>query len=87
MLAHIYSYCDVKTLVVLSLVSFGSWEMAAPILYEHVELTSLDAIKALLFLVRVFAISFNGDPPRADLESAGVSPIVIAGRRSSDRSP
>lgn len=51
MLAQIYAYCDTPTLAALSLVSYGSWELAGPILYETVELTSLDGMKALLFLV------------------------------------
>lgn len=37
----------------LSLVSFASWETASPILYEHVELKSLDGMKTLFFLVSV----------------------------------
>ena len=56
MLAHIYSYCDTPTLAVLSLVSFGSWEMASPPLYEHVEITSLDSLKPLFFLVRLIRL-------------------------------
>lgn len=51
MLAHIFSYCDVSTLAVLSLVSFGSWELASPILYEHVEIVDLDGLASLFFLV------------------------------------
>lgn len=41
---HIYSFCDQETLVSLSLVSFGSWELAGPILYEKVEITTLDGL-------------------------------------------
>ena len=51
MLAHIYSYCDTPTLAMLSLVSFGSWELAGPILYEHVEIVDLDGLAFLFFLV------------------------------------
>lgn len=51
MLAYIYSYCDAETLAALSLVSFGSWQTAGPILYETVEVRSLDSLKSLFFLV------------------------------------
>lgn len=51
MLAYVYSFCDTETLAVLSLVSFGSWETAGPILYETVGIRSLDSLKSLFFLV------------------------------------
>ena len=50
-LQYIYSHCDTFTLAVLCLVSFESWEMAGPFLYEHVELKSIDGVKAFFFLV------------------------------------
>ena len=51
MIEHIYSYCDVETLATLSLVSFGSWELASPFLYERVSIVDLDGLASLLFLV------------------------------------
>jgi hypothetical protein len=51
MISHIYTFCDTPTLLVLSLVSFESWQLAGPLLYETVEINSLDALKALFFLV------------------------------------
>jgi hypothetical protein len=69
MLGHIYSFCDVATLVALSLVSFGSWELAGPILYEQVEITSLDALKALFFLVSLTNLSISARVVTYPLES------------------
>ena len=51
MLQHVYSFCDISTLAAICLMSFESWEMAGPFLYEHVEIRSFDGLKALFFLV------------------------------------
>lgn len=52
MIEHVYSFCDAETLAMLSLVSFGSWQTAGPLLYETISVTSLDMLKPLFFLVR-----------------------------------
>lgn len=62
MLQHIYSHCDTCTLAVLCLVSFESWKMAGPVLYEHVDLKSVDGVKAFFFLVSTKA-SFRASSP------------------------
>lgn len=49
-LSQIYSYCDQPTLVALCLASFGSWQTAGPLLYEEIEVTSLDQLKSLFYL-------------------------------------
>ncbi|KAL7409393.1 hypothetical protein BDY24DRAFT_219566 [Mrakia frigida] len=49
-LQHIFSYCDQASLFAISLVSFGCWELAGPLLYENVEITSLDGLASLFFI-------------------------------------
>ncbi|KAL7409882.1 hypothetical protein BDY24DRAFT_418402 [Mrakia frigida] len=49
-LLHIFSYCDQPTLASISLVSFGCWELAGPLLYEDVEINDLDGLASLFFI-------------------------------------
>lgn len=55
MIGYILSFCDTATLPALSLMSFASWEMAGPILYEHAAVRSFDDLKSLFLLVRLYA--------------------------------
>ena len=51
MLGHIFAHCDQATLFAICLVSFGCWEPAGPILYECVEIKSMDALASLFYIV------------------------------------
>ncbi|KAL7411738.1 hypothetical protein BDY24DRAFT_442784 [Mrakia frigida] len=87
---HIYSFCDQETLVSLSLVSFGSWELAGPILYEKVEITTLDGLVfALLHRRRPFLFSSptSHPPPLSHQDPLNRNQVVGSGAPTILRSP